>query len=164
MSFQDLLGLLQSAKAFSESAGIDPERVTLLVAACVTLMVALKVSWWGTKVTYRTGRAVVRWALPKDELRDEILAALRGQRGVVVTNPEGCEVLTERMTVGYGCKGGHPAEILFVKADGQYQPLKALSAKAKREVVSQIRAMVRRKRERDVVIARENFLDAIRSA
>ena len=44
MSFQDLLGLLQSAKAFSESAGIDPERVTLLVAACVTLMVALQLS------------------------------------------------------------------------------------------------------------------------
>lgn len=164
MSLSDLLGILQSAKAFAEQSGVDTGHVTLLAAACFTAVLAFKATRLAARLGYSALRGVKNFAFPRDEICDELLAVMRGYRGqVVVEDPCMVKAIGRNgdVRICFGCTRGQPDEILSVFANGAYQPIKALSPKAKGKIIQEARKMSQEKRSRDQLLARENFLSAL---
>lgn len=164
MSLSDLLGILQSAKAFAEQSGVDTGHVTLLAAACFTAVLAFKATRLAARLTCSALRGVKDYAFPGDEVCDELLAVMRGHRGrVVVEDPCMVKAVGKNgdVRICFGCSGGQPDEILSVFADGAYQPIKALTPKGYRKVVREARRINQEKKSRDQLLARENFLSAL---
>jgi hypothetical protein len=160
MNLQDLVSL-QSIKTMLENVGIDGDLTNFAVMAILAVLITFK-----TLTYLKKGTSLV-WGkmFPGDPIVEEIVAALRGQRGEVVWNPTHKEILTEKLTVfvTLDADGGLDS-VSSLKSNGKFHPLRLISRSGRQQIYKAAKYAIQSHLDRENAVAREEFLQSVKTA